>query len=303
MDRHALTDLAAFALLAELRSFRRAGAALGVSASALSHRLRKMETALGVRLLNRSTRSVSPTEAGERLLARLGPALADIEAGLGEVAEFRERPAGRLRLNVPRSAARLAIAPRLGGFLKAYPDVRVEVVTDNALTDIVAGGFDAGVRFDESLPAEMVAVRIGAPMRMVAVAAPDYLAARGTPKAPEDLAGHACFRMRWPSGALYHWELEKDGVARKVAVDGPLVVDDAQLLKDAALDGAGIAFVIEPMVAEEIASGALVPLLQDWCPPFPGYCLYYPSRRQVSPALRAFIDYMRDPPARRITKV
>ena len=303
MDRRALADLAAFALLAELRSFRRAGAALGVSASALSHRLRKMEAALGVRLLNRSTRSVSPTEAGERLLARLGPALADIEAGLGEVAEFRERPGGRLRLNVPRTAARLAIAPRLGGFLKAYPDVRVEVVSDNALADIVAGGFDAGIRFDENLPAEMVAIRIGAPMRMVAVAAPDYLAARGTPKTPEDLAGHACFRMRWPSGTFYHWELEKDGDARRVAVDGPLIVDDAHLLKDAAVDGAGIAFVIEPMVAAEIASGALVPFLQDWCPPFPGYCLYYPGRRQVSPALRAFIDYMRGPPEPRITKV
>jgi len=303
MDRRALPDLTAFALLAELRSFRRAGQALGVSASALSHRLRRMETALGVRLLNRSTRSVSPTEAGERLLARLGPALADIEAGLTEVAEFRERPAGRLRLNVPRSAARLAIAPRLGSFLKAYPDIRVEVVSDNALTDIVAGGFDAGIRFDESLPAEMVAVRVGAPLRMVAVASPEYLAERGTPRTPEDLADHACFRMRWPSGGIYDWELEKGDDVRRVAVDGPLIVDDAELLKDAALDGAGIAFVIEPLVAEEIAAGALVPFLEDWCPPFPGYSIYYPSRRQVSPALRAFIEHMRSAPSPRITKV
>ena len=304
MDRRALPDLTAFALLAELRSFRRAGQALGVSASALSHRLRRMETALGVRLLNRSTRSVSPTEAGERLLARLGPALADIEAGLTEVAEFRERPAGRLRLNVPRSAARLAIAPQLGSFLKAYPDIRVEVVSDNALTDIVAGGFDAGIRFDESLPAEMVAVRVGAPLRMVAVASPEYLAEHGAPQAPEDLAGHACFRMRWPSGAIYDWELEKGHDLRRVAVDGPLIADDAQLLKEAALDGAGIAFLIEPLVAEEIAAGLLVPFLEDWCPPFPGYSIYYPSRRQVSPALRVFIDWMRNsPPGARITKV
>jgi DNA-binding transcriptional LysR family regulator len=304
MDRRALPDLTAFALLAELRSFRRAGAALGVSASALSHRLRRMETELGVRLLNRSTRSVSPTEAGERLLARLGPALSDIEAGLAEVAEFRERPAGRLRLNVPRSAAKLAIAPRLGGFLRTYPDIRVEVVSDNALADIVAGGFDAGIRFDESLPAEMVAIRVGQPLRMVAVASPTYLAERGTPLTPDDLAAHACFRMRWPSGGFYDWELEKDGDVRRMAVDGPLIVDDAQLLKDAALDGAGIAFLIEPHVAAEVDSGALVAVLRDWCPPFPGYCLYYPSRRQVSPALRAFIDWMRQsPPGVRITKV
>lgn len=301
MDRRALSDLVAFATLAELRSFRRAGAALGVSASALSHRLRKMEASLGVRLLNRSTRSVTPTEAGERLLARVAPALGDIDAGLAEVAEFRDRPAGRLRLNVPRSAARLAIAPRLGGFLKAYPDVRLEIVSDNALTDIVAEGFDAGIRFDESLPAEMVAIRIGEPLRMAVVAAPAYLVQRGTPRVPEDLAGHACFRTRFPSGVVYHWELEKDGDVRRVAVEGPLIVDDSQLFMDALLEGAGIGFVIEAQVAQHIASGALVPLLRDWCPPFPGYCVYYPSRRQVSPALRAFIEHMRA--ADRVTKV
>jgi DNA-binding transcriptional LysR family regulator len=303
MDRRSIPDLAAFALLAELRSFRRAGEMLGVSASALSHRLRRMETALGVRLLNRSTRAVAPTEAGERLLARLGPALADIEAGLMEVAAFRERPAGRLRLNMPRTAARMLVAPRIGGFLKAYPDIRVEIVSDNALTDIVAGGFDAGIRFDENLPAEMIAVRIGEPLRMVAVASPEYVAEHGAPEHPDDIVHHACFRMRWPSGAFYDWELEKGDDVRRVAVDGPLIVDDGQLLKDAALDGAGIAFLIEVAVRDEIASGALVPMLQDWCPPFPGYSIYYPSRRQVSPALRAFIDWMRAPPPPRITKV
>jgi len=305
MDRRALPDLTAFALLAELRSFRRAGQALGVSASALSHRLRRMEAQLGVRLLNRSTRSVSPTEAGERLLARLGPALADIEAGLTEVAEFRERPAGRLRLNVPRSAARLAIAPRLGGFLRAFPDIRVEVVSDNSMVDIVAGGFDAGIRFEEHLPSDMVALRIGQPLRMVAVASPEYVAEHGAPQTPEELAHHACLRMRWPSGVFYEWELEKGDDIRRVAVDGPLIVDDAQLLKDAALDGAGIAFLIEPSVADDVNAGRLVSMLEDWCPPFPGYSIYYPSRRQVSPALRAFIDWMRSPgPAPpRITKV
>lgn len=295
MDRRALPDLTAFALLAELRSFRRAGAALGVSASALSHRLRRMEAQLGVRLLNRSTRSVSPTEAGERLLARLSPALADIEAGLTEVAEFRERPGGRLRLNVPRSAARLAIAPRLGGFLQAYPDIRVEVVSDNNLVDIVAGGFDAGIRFDENLPAEMVAVRVGQPLRMVAAASPAYVAEHGAPQHPDDLARHACLRMRFASGALYDWELEKGDDIRRVAVNGPLISDDVDVLKQAAIDGAGIAFLIEPGVAAELADGRLVSLLDDWCPPFPGYSIYYPSRRQVSPALRAFIDWMRRP--------
>lgn len=296
MDRRALPDLTAFALLAELRSFRRAGQALGVSASALSHRLRRMEAELGVRLLNRSTRSVSPTEAGERLLARLNPALADIEAGLTEVAEFRERPAGRLRLNVPRSAARLAIAPRIGGFLKAYPDVRVEVVSDNSLVDIVAGGFDAGIRFDESLPAEMVAVRVGQPLRMVAAASPDYVAKHGVAEHPDDLARHACLRMRFPSGAFYDWELEKGDDIRRVAVNGPLIADDVDVLKQAALDGVGIAFMIEPSVAEDVRDGRLVTMLDDWCPPFPGYSIYYPSRRQVSPALRAFIDWMRRTP-------
>jgi DNA-binding transcriptional LysR family regulator len=185
------------------------------------------------------------------------------------------------------------IAPKLGGFLKAYPDVRVEVVSDNALTDIVAGGFDAGVRFDDQLPAEMVAVRISSPLCMRAVAAPDYVADHGAPQTPDDLARHACLRQRWPSGAVYAWELERDGDARQLAVDGPLVVDDGLLLKDAALAGAGVAFLMEPFVREELASGALVSFLEDWCPPFPGYCLYYPSRRQVSPALRAFIDWMR----------
>ncbi|WP_337185592.1 LysR family transcriptional regulator [Phenylobacterium sp.] len=293
LTRRDLPDLVAFALLAELRSFRRAGTALGVSASALSHRLRRMEAALGVRLLNRSTRSVAPTEAGERLLARLRPALADITAGLAEVAEFRARPAGRLRITAPRSVARMAIAPRLGGFLKAYPDIRVELVGDNALVDIVAQGFDAGVRFDETLPADMVSVRLGRPLRMLVVGAPAYLAEHGVPPTPDDLAGHACLRTRFPSGVIYDWELEKGADVRRVAVDGPLIVDDAQLLVDALTEGAGLGFVAEPLVAAELASGALVAVLEDWCPPFPGWRLYYPSRRQVSPALRAFIEWMR----------
>ena len=293
MDRHPLPDLAAFARIAELKSFRRAAQALGVSPSALSHALRNMEARLGVRLLHRTTRSVAPTEAGERLLARLRPALDDIDLALSEVKGFRDRPAGRLRINMSRSAARLIVAPRLASFLAAYPEVRLEIATDDGLTDIVAGGFDAGIRLDEALQADMVAVRLGGPQRLVVVGSPDYFARHGRPATPADLAGHACFRMRWPSGALVPWEFERAGQAIRVEVDGPLIIDDALVQHRAALDGAGLAFVFEHHVAEEIAAGALEVVLDGWCPPFPGFHLYYPSRRQVSPALRAFIDHMR----------
>ena len=293
MDRHPLPDLAAFARIAELKSFRRAAQALNVSPSAVSHALRNMETRLGVRLLHRTTRSVALTEAGERLLARLRPALDDIDVALSEVKGFRDRPAGRLRINMSRASARMLVAPRLASFMATYPEVRLEIATDDALTDIVAGGFDAGVRLDESLQGDMVAVRLGGPQRMVVAGSPGYFARYGRPAAPADLAGHACFRLRWPSGALLPWEFERDGRAVRVEVAGPLIVDDVLVQHRAALDGAGLAYVLEDHVAEELASGALETVLDDWCPPFPGFHLYYPSRRQVSPALRAFIDHMR----------
>lgn len=293
MERHPLPDLAAFVRVAELRSFRRAAQALGVSPSALSHTLRNIETKLGVRLLHRTTRSVAPTEAGERLLERLRPALDDIDGALAELKDFRDRPAGRLRINTSRSAARFLIAPRLGAFAKDYPEVRVEIVTDDALADIVAAGCDAGVRLDEALQPDMVAVRLGGPQRMVVVGSPDYLDRAGIPQEPADLARHACFRMRLPSGALFPWELERDGQVVRVDVSGPLIVDDIHVQLRAALDGAGLAHVFEAHVADDIAAGRLRTVLDDWCPPFPGFFLYYPSRRQVSPALRAFIDHMR----------
>lgn len=293
MDRHPLPDLAAFVRVAELRSFRRAAQALGVSASALSHTLRNIETKLGVRLLHRTTRSVAPTEAGERLLERLRPALDDIDAALTEVKGFRDRPAGRVRINTSRSAARFLVAPRLGGFAKAYPEVRLEIVIDDALADIVSAGCDAGIRLDEALRPDMVAVRLGGEQRMVVVASPDYLERRGTPTTPGDLTFHDCFRQRLPSGALFPWEFEKDGELVRIDVGGPLVVDDSALQHRAALDGAGLAFLFEPLVADDIAEARLATVLDDWCPPFPGFFLYYPSRRQVSPALRAFIDHMR----------
>lgn len=293
MERHPLPDLAAFVQVAELRSFRRAAQALGVSPSALSHTLRNIETKLGVRLLHRTTRSVAPTEAGERLLERLRPALNDIDGALAELKGFRDRPAGRLRINTSRSAARFLIAPRLGAFARAFPEVRVEIVTDDALADIVAAGCDAGVRLDEALQPDMVAVRLGGPQRMVVVGSPDYLERAGIPQEPADLARHGCFRMRLPSGALFPWELERDGQVVRVDVSGPLIVDDIHVQLRAALDGAGLAHVFEAHVADDIAAGRLRTVLDDWCPPFPGFFLYYPSRRQVSPALRAFIDHMR----------
>jgi DNA-binding transcriptional LysR family regulator len=252
-----------------------------------------MEARLGVRLLNRTTRSVALTEAGERLLARLRPALDDIDVALAEVTGFRDRPAGRVRLNMSRSAARLVVAPKLASFIAAYPDIRIEVGTDDGLSDIVAAGYDAGVRLDEALQADMVAVRLGGPQRLVVVGSPDYFARRGVPQTPADLAGHACFRLRWPSGALFPWEFERDGRALRMEVDGPLIADDAHIQIRAAVDGAGLALVFEDHVAADLASGRLVTVLDDWCPPFPGFYLYYPSRRQLSPALRAFIEHMR----------
>jgi DNA-binding transcriptional LysR family regulator len=293
MDQRPLPDLAVFALVAQHRSFRAAAQVLGVSASALSHTMRNLETRLDVRLLHRTTRSVAPTEAGERLLARLAPALADIDAALSEVAAFRDRPAGRLRLNLARSAARFLFAPKIGGFLKAYPDVRVEMVCDDGLSDIVAGGFDCGVRLGERLQADMIAVPVGGDQTQILVASPDYIAAHGAPGRPEDVPNHRCLLSLRTTGQPRPWEFERQG--REVVVNPPgvLVTDENDVLRRACLDGAGLAFLLRDLVADDVAAGRLVPLLADWCEPFPGFFLYYHSRRQLSPALRAFIDWMR----------
>ncbi|KRA66290.1 transcriptional regulator [Caulobacter sp. Root655] len=294
MDQRPLPDLAVFALVAQHRSFRAAAQVLGVSASALSHTLRNLETRLDVRLLHRTTRSVAPTEAGERLLARLAPALADIDVALGEIAAYRDRPAGRLRLNLARSAARWLFAPRVGGFLKAYPDVRVEMVCDDGLSDIVAGGFDCGVRLGESLQADMIAVPIGGDLSQALVASPEYLAEHGAPARPEDVPHHRCLLNRRPTGQTWPWEFERQGRVVVVNPPGVLVCDENEVLRRACLDGAGLAFLFRDQVEGDIAAGRLVPLLEDWCEPFAGFFLYYTSRRQLSPALRAFIDWMRD---------
>ncbi|MGR4862401.1 LysR family transcriptional regulator [Caulobacter sp. LARHSG274] len=294
MDQRPLPDLAVFALVAQHRSFRAAAQVLGVSASALSHTLRNLETRLDVRLLHRTTRSVAPTEAGERLLARLAPALADIDAALSEVAAFRDRPAGRLRVNLGRSAARWLFAPRIGGFLNTYPEVRIELVCDDGLSDIVAGGFDCGVRLGESLQADMIAVPIGGDLSQALVASPAYLAAHGAPARPEDIPSHRCLLGRRPTGQTWPWEFERQGRAVVVNPPGVLISDENEVLRHACLEGAGLAFLFHNQVEADIAAGRLVPLLQDWCEPFAGYFLYYTSRRQLSPALRAFIDWMRD---------
>lgn len=294
MDKPDLTELDAFASVARHRSFTKAAPECGVSASALSHAMRTLETRLGVRLLNRTTRSVTPTEAGEQLLARLAPALREIGEALDQVNQFRDTPRGSLRLNVPRAAARWLLAPIFARFLAAYPQIRLEVVTDDSLVDIVAQGFDAGIRFGETLARDMIALPMGPPLRLIVVAAPMYAARRGLPRQPLELKQHACIGRRFPSGALYAWEFAKDGEALAVAVDGPLLLDDDELMLRAALDGIGLSYLYEEQAREWISQGRLLRVLDDWCPPMPGFFLYYPSRRQLPTGLRLFIEMLRD---------
>jgi len=287
-----IAELRAFAAVCEHRSFTRAAAHLGMSGSALSQVIRTLEERLGTRLLNRTTRSVAPSEAGERLLAGLLPALRDLETAVLTVTARDDAPAGRLRINTSRLAALHHIAPLIGPFTAAYPGISLDIVVDDTLVDIVAAGFDAGVRLGESLDRDMVAIRLGGPLRLVAVASPGYCARHGRPAEPRDLLQHRGLNTRWPTdGSPYRWEFERDGQELEIAVPGQIITNEAEILVRAACDGAGIAYVPEPLVAGLIASGQLIHLLADWSPPFPGFHLYYPSRRQMLPALRAFIDF------------
>ena len=288
-----LNELTAFAAVARLRSFRKAAVERGVSASALSHALRALEERLGVRLLNRTTRSVTPTEAGRQLLARLEPAMREITDALLDLSTLQQEPAGKLRLNVPRPAARLLLAPMLARFVARYPRVQVELVTDDGMIDIVRDGFDAGIRFGEHVAADMIAVPVGAPQPFVVVASPAYLAARGVPASPRALLEHACIGRRFPSGRQYAWEFGPAGEGVSIAVDGPLVFDDDELMLRAARDGAGYAYVYEADARADIAAGRLVCVLERCLPPAPRYFLYYPGRRQMPPMLRAFVDMVR----------
>ena len=294
MRRDELGDLSAFATVAEERSFTRAAARLGTSQSALSHIVRRLEGRLGVRLLARTTRSVSPTEAGERLLRALRPALDEIDAGLAGLSELRDKPAGTIRVTAGRHAAETLLWPALARLLPEYPDIVVEICVDEALTDIVAERFDAGIRLGEQVAKDMIAVRIGPEMRMAVVAAPAYLAGRKPPRTPHDLAGHSCINYRFPTlGGLYAWEFEKNGRELKVRVEGPLILNDTALAIEAALAGLGLAYLPEDRAAPHLADGRLVELLADWSPPFPGYHLYYPSRRQPSPAFALLVETLR----------
>ncbi|NKJ44172.1 DNA-binding transcriptional LysR family regulator [Novosphingobium sp. SG720] len=294
IGRSDLADLAAFAVLAEERSFTRAAARLGVSQSALSHAMRKLEQKLGVRLLTRTTRSVSATQAGERLVATIAPALDQIGAGIEELTNLRDKPAGNIRITASEHAARTLLWPALERLLPEYPDIHVEVSINNGFVDIVEERFDAGIRLGEAIARDMIAVRIGPTMRMACVGAPAYFDRHPIPQTPHDLAQHNCINLRMPStGGLYAWEFERDGRVMNVRVDGQLTFAGSGMLLQAALSGLGLIMTLDDVVADAVAKGRLVRVLEDWCPPFAGYHLYYPSRRQASPAFALLVNALR----------
>ena len=287
-----LTDLAAFATVAEERSFTRAAARLGVSQSAVSHRMRALEKRLGVQLLARSTRSVLPTSAGKALLNELSPALERIRGTLSDVRQLSVRPTGRVRLVLSRSAANMVLLPQLGAFTKAYPDVVLEVTTSNDPVDLVAGGFDAGINIGELIQRDMVAVRVSGDLRLALVGSPEYFKTRPIPRAPQDLKEHLCIGFRFASG-VYRWEFEKGRKTMTVFPQGPATFDDSDLVLRAVLDGVGLGMRLEPELAGMIAQHRLVQVLKDWSPTFPGFFLYYPSRRNQPAALAALIKTLR----------
>lgn len=294
MRRDELGELAAFLAVAEERNFTRAAARLATSQSALSHTVRRLETRLGLRLLVRTTRSVAPTEAGARLLETLAPAFQDIEGKIAALGELRDKPSGTIRITSGEHAAHSILWPALERLLPQYPDIKVEITTDQSLTDLAAGRYDAGIRLGEQVAKDMVAVRIGPDLRMVVVGSPAYFARHTKPRTPHDLTEHACINLRLPSlGGLYAWEFEQDGREINVRVDGPLTFNDMSLVIKAALAGLGLGYVMEDQAAPLIEQGLLVPVLEEWRPPFPGYHLYYPSRRQPTPAFALLVDALR----------
>ena len=294
MARHPIDDLTAFLAVAKERSFTRAAAQLGVSQSALSHTIRGLEERLGVRLLTRTTRSVAPTEAGERLVRTVGPRLEEIDAELAALTELREKPAGTIRITTGEHSAEAILWPALAKLLPRYPDIKVELSIDYGLTDIVAERYDAGVRLGEQVAKDMIAVRIGPDFRMAVVGAPSYFATRPRPKTPQELTAHDCINIRLPTyGGVYAWEFEKRGRGLKVRVEGQLVFNNTALRLKAALAGLGLAYLPDDQVEKYLADGRLIRVLADWCPPFSGYHLYYPSRRQPAPAFALLVEALR----------
>lgn len=289
-----LNDLQVFCVVARLRNFRRAAAELNVSPSALSHTMRHLEARLGVRLLNRTTRSVAPTDAGLALFERLNPALLDIAGAIDEINAYRQSPLGTLRINAPRSAVELVLAPLAERFLRDNPGMRLELVAENRLVDIVAEGFDAGVRFGERLAQDMVAVPLGPPQRFVVVASPAYLAVHGRPETPRDLASHQCIRQRFANGGYLQWYFSKNGESLEIDPPGRLAISEIGLAPRLSRAGAGLAFVYAEYAAPGLADGSLVSVLDDWRPAETGYFLYYPSRRLVTAGLRAFLELARE---------
>jgi DNA-binding transcriptional LysR family regulator len=294
MARENLNDLAAFVAVARERSFTKAAAKLRVSTSALSHAMRGLEERHGIRLLTRTTRSVAPTQAGERLLQSIGPRLDDIDAALASLSELREQPAGTIRITTGEHAAEAILWPAVSKLLRAYPDIHVEIIVDYGLTDIVTERYDAGVRLGEQVAKDMIAVRIGPDMRMAVVGAPSYFERRPRPKMPQDLTDHDCINIRLPTrGSVYAWEFEKRGRELKARVEGQLVFNNIALRREAVLAGFGLAYLPEDQVQPYVAEGRLIRVLEDWCQPFSGYHLYYPSRRQATPAFALLVDALR----------
>lgn len=290
MSKPTLSDLSAFLAICAHRSFRKAADELGASPSALSHAMRSLESRLDVRLLNRSTRSVSPTEAGLRLADQLRPALLAIDHALGDAAGFGKRPSGTLRISAGASAVRVLLAKIAPAFRRDYPEVTLDLVAEGALIDIVDQGFDAGLRLHEAVPQDMIAIPLGEEMRFLAVASPAYLEGRTVPRSPADLARHQCIQFRLRSGRIFRWEFEKRGEEVAIGVPGTLILDSHGLMIEAAVAGMGIAYVPESVAQPHLGSGSVVTVLEDWCPYLPGLDLYYPGHRHVPPALRALID-------------
>lgn len=291
--RDALSVLSSFLAVADERSFTRAAKRLNMSTSGLSHTIRRLEEQIGVRLLTRTTRSVAPTDAGEQLLAQLRPALSDIRGVLTTLSGLQSTPVGRIQLLCPRLAAKTVVGPKLGQFVRDYPGVELDITTDDSRVDLVSAGYDAGIQFGEYIAQDMVAVRVSPDLRPAIVASPAYFDSHAKPTSPRDLLDHRCIRFRHRGESVYKWELDKGDESLAIAVNGSLILDELDLVIHAALDGAGLAWLSEDRVEEHLASGDLVRVLEDWCPPFPGFFLYYPSRKQQPAALGALITTLR----------